>query len=81
MSFSSKTIIKRYLTTKPKLQASKELKLLVSFLGEIEEKEFKELFNFYLKRWKSFLEEKTFFENFTYWFYTHKRLRSAVHSI
>jgi len=38
--FHQKTSIRRYLTTKPKLQASKELKLLVSFLGEIEEKEF-----------------------------------------
>jgi len=43
--FHQKTIIRRYLTTKPKLQASKELKLLVSFLGEIEEKEFIFWFN------------------------------------
>ena len=43
--FHQKTIIRRYLTTKPRLQASKELKLLVSFLGEIEEKEFIFWFN------------------------------------
>jgi len=79
--FHQKTIIRRYLTTKPKLQASKELKLLVSFLGEIKEKEFIFWFNKYLITWKDFLNEKTYIEGTDNWFYTHKRLRSAIKSI
>lgn len=79
--FHQKAIIRRYLTTKPKLEAAKELKNLVSFLGEIEEKEFKKWFNDYLIYWKDFLEEKTFNSETGNWFYTHKRLRSAVRSI
>jgi hypothetical protein len=47
--FHQKAIIKRYLTSKPKLQASRELKILVSFLGEISEEEFKKELKEYIK--------------------------------
>ncbi len=54
-----KTIL-NYITRKPRLQASKHLKLIIEFLTEINEKEFKDLFKDYLINWKDFLNEKQF---------------------
>ena len=79
--FHQKAIITRYLTRKPKLRASLALKQIIEFLGEIIEQEFKELLAEYIKHWKDFLNEKTFNPETKRYFYTHKRLRSAVRSL
>lgn len=79
--FHQKAIINRYLTKKPKMEASKHLKQIVEFLGEINKKEFKILLNDFLKTRKDFLNEKSFNPETNRYYFTHKRLRSAVRSI
>jgi hypothetical protein len=79
--FHQKAIIRRYLTKNPRLPASIHLKQLTDTLGFIDKQKFECLFKKYLIYWKDFLEEKTFNPEIKRWFYTHKRLRSAVRSI
>jgi hypothetical protein len=54
---------------------------LTDTLGFIDKQKFECLFKKYLIYWKDFLEEKPFNLETKRWFYTHKRLRSAVRSI
>ncbi len=79
--FHQKAIIRRYLTKNPKLPASIHLKRLIDLLDCIDEERFKYLFKKYIKEWQWFLDEKTFNPETRRWFYTHKRLRSAVRSV
>ena len=79
--FHQKAIIRRYLTKNPRLPASIHLKQLTDTLGFIDKQKFECLFKKYLIYWKDFLEEKTFNPETKRWFYTYKRLRSAVRSI
>ena len=79
--FHQKAIIRRYLTKNPKLPASIYFKKLVDLLEDTDEKSFKYLFEKYIREWQWFLNEKTFNPETNRWFYTHKRLRSAVRSI
>ena len=79
--FHQKQIIKRYLTNSPKLEASKELKEIVSTLANTNEKEFKKQLNNWYEEWKDFLKEKTINPETGKWFYTHKRVRSAYRSL
>jgi len=79
--FHQKAIIRRCLTKNPRLPASIHLKQLTDTLGSIDKKEFEYLLKRYLKHWEYFLKEKTFNPETKRWFYTHKRLRSAVRSI
>jgi hypothetical protein len=79
--FHQKQIIKRYLTTRPKLEASRELKVIAAKLASIDEQSFSaELTNWH-ERWNYFLKQKTIDQNTGRWFYTHKRLRSAYRSL
>ena len=74
-------IVRKYITRKPKLQASKELKVIIDKLSSISEKTFDLEFNFWLTKWTAFLKERTVVEGSNNWFYTHGRLRSAVTSL
>jgi hypothetical protein len=76
-----KDIVRRYLTLNPKLEASKELKMITDRLCVIKEQEFNFLYSNWLIKWESFLKERTYLQGTNQWEYTHKRLRSAVHSI
>lgn len=76
-----KDIVRRYLTLNPKLEASKELKMITDRLCIITEKEFNFLYSNWLIKWESFLKEKTYLQGTKQWEYTHQRLRSAVHSL
>lgn len=79
--FHQKQIIKRYLTRKPKLTASKELKEIVDILCVTDKESFTGgLGQWYLK-WKDFLNERTINVENGKSFYTHKRLRSAYNSL
>lgn len=79
--FHQKQIIRRYLTNRPKLEASIQLKEIVNNLTNTNQKIFtEELNNWYLK-WKDFLKEKTINPETNRWCYTHKRLRSAYRSL
>lgn len=79
--FHQLQIITRYLTRKPKLKASIELRKLSQTLTKTTEEIFtQELSNWY-ERWKDFLNEKTINPETGRWFFTHKRLRSAYKSL
>lgn len=79
--FHQLQIITRYLTRKPKLEASRELRKISLTLTNTTKEKFKEdLDNWYLK-WKVFLNEKTINPETGRWFFTHKRLRSAYKSL
>lgn len=74
-------IMNRYLTTRPKLIASQELRQIVLRLTKSNEDEMRKNLNDWHEQWKDFLKEKTFNPETKRWFYTHKRLRSAFRSI
>ena len=79
--FPQKQIIKRYLTMRPKLEASIELKIIVATLTDTNEETFIEQLSQWHKKWKDFLKEKTTDPETGKWYYTHKRLRSAYKSL
>lgn len=71
-------IIRRKLTLRPKLKASKELLNLARRVTRISKAEFTEGFSQWLSRWDDFLREKTINPVTNRWQYTHRTLRSAV---
>lgn len=79
--YHQKQIINRYLTTRPKLQASIELRNIVQFLCHSNEKIFTDKLNHWHEKWIIFLKEKTINEEKGKWFYKHKRIRSAYRSL
>jgi hypothetical protein len=79
--FHQKQIVKRYLTSKPKLAASQELKTIVDRLAYTTEQEFTTELIVWYEKWSEFLKQKTIDQNTGRWFYTHKRLRSAYRSL
>ncbi len=74
-------IVTKYLTKKPKLEASKELRKITLLLTKSNEKEFTILLNDWFEKWKEFLKERTIDLETGKRFYTHKRLRSAYRSL
>ena len=79
--FHQKQIIKRYLTSNPKLPASIELRAIVDTLTYASEKEFTDKFYVWCEKWESFLKERTTDPVTKKWSYTHKKVRSARHSL
>jgi len=79
--FHQKQIIQRYLTLRPKLPASIELKAIVDTLTTTTEKIFTAEFTAWCDKWNDFLKERTVNPDTRRWSYTHKRVRSARHSL
>ncbi len=79
--FHQTQIIRRYLTLRPKLEASKELKQIVETLTKTTEQLFTEELNNWYNQWETFLKEKTTNPETGRWCYTHKRVRSAYRSL
>lgn len=79
--FHQKQIVKRYLTTRPKLEASRELKTITDTLAKTNEQKFAADLFAWEEKWKDFLKQKTTDLNTNRWFYTHKKLRSAFRSL
>ncbi len=79
--FHQRQIINRYLTTKPKLLASKELRKIVSTLTKTNETTFTNSLSGWYETWRDFLNEKTIHPETGRWYYTHKRVRSAYRSL
>jgi len=79
--FHQKQIIRRYLTNKPKTEASLMLKEIVRLLPFLDDILFGFLLDFWYKRYKEYLRQKTVNPNTKKWFYTHKKLRSAYRSL
>lgn len=79
--YHQSAIIKRKLTSNPKLEAAKELKQISNKLSIICKHEFIELLNIWYNKWKIFINEKTFNNLNNKYFYTHKNLRSSYFSL
>ncbi|MEA3392940.1 MAG: hypothetical protein U9Q91_08170 [Candidatus Marinimicrobia bacterium] len=79
--FHQQTIIRRYLTQYPKVEASKELRKISLTLSSIDEESWVYVLDEWYKKWKEFLKEKTTNLETGKWHYTHKRLRSAYRSL
>jgi len=79
--FHQLVIIKRYLTSDPKLLASQQLKQIAELLPRTTGNKFRVLLDAWYFRWSEFLKEKTKIHGTNRWFYTHKRTRSAYRSL
>ncbi|MCK4981082.1 MAG: hypothetical protein KAS62_11850 [Candidatus Delongbacteria bacterium] len=79
--FHQASIIRRYLTKRPKLPASIELKAVVDLMKETDKESFEGALNEWFLKWEPFLNERTVNEETGKSFYTHKRLRSAYRSL
>lgn len=79
--FHQAAIIRRYLTSRPKLEAAKELLFIARQLTKSTENEFSELLIAWQNKWQEFLKDKTINPFTGRWFYTHKRLRAASRSL
>jgi len=79
--FHQMAIVRRYLTSRPKLEAGKELRAITFTLTISNEKAFNDLLNVWREKWEYFLKEKTYSPDRKHWQYTHKRIRSAYRSL
>ena len=79
--FHQVAIITRYLTTRPMLEAGKELRQIALRLTKSTETDFISLLEDWQCRWREFLKEKTTNPFTGKWHYTHKRIRSAYRSL
>lgn len=79
--YHQQQIVRRYLTTKPKTEAGQELKLLADLLTTIDEGLFTKALRSWHERWDGFLKERTYRPDAKHWWYTHRRIRSAYHSL
>ena len=79
--FHQKKIIQRYITMNPKLEASKDLKKIMTRLTQTNEKNFTEKLNNWYEKYKLFLDEKTISNTTGKLQYTHPRIRSAHRSL
>lgn len=79
--FHQVSIIRRYLTSNPKLPAAIELTQIVCLMKKTDRESFEGLLNGWYDKWKLFLNERTINKETTKSFYTHKRLRSAYRSL
>ena len=79
--FHMKSIITRKLTRSPKMQASIELKHIVSRLGKVSACRFEFMLLAWYKRHEVFIDEKVENDSKKGWHYKHKRLRSAYRSL
>lgn len=78
--FHQTQIVRRYVTENPKLVAGHELLELAKTLTITTEAVFTHRLNLFIDRHRHFLNEKTTDPVTGKWFFTHRRLRSAVHS-
>lgn len=79
--FHQMAIVRRYLTSRPKLEAGKELRAITLALPTLTEKVFTELLKLWHDKWDEFLKERTYSEDQEHWRYTHRRIRSAYRSL
>jgi hypothetical protein len=74
-------IIRRYLTLKPELSASRELLSIANLLTNTDKEIFIGSFDAWYERWSAFLKERTVDQRTGKSYYVHKRLRSAYLSL
>lgn len=74
-------IMTRYVTTRPKLLAGKQLRRITLLLPTVKKMMFIKLLDKWISKWSELLKEKTIDEETGRWQYTHRRLRSAYRSL
>ena len=79
--FHQMQIIKRYLTQNPKLDASKELRILSLQITKTSKAEFVFELEAWNEKWDYFIKERTVSSTTGKSYYTHKTLRSAYFSL
>jgi hypothetical protein len=79
--FHQAAIVRRYLTKKPKLQASSELMDIVDLMSRTDKESFAGLLSSWFEKWQNFLDERSVNPETGKSFYTHKKLRSAARSL
>ncbi len=79
--FHQKKIVQRYITMRPKLEASKDLKKIVSRLTKTTEKNFTQKLDEWYEQYKYFLDEKSVSTTTGKLHYTHPRIRAAYRSL
>lgn len=79
--FHQIAIVRRYLTSRPKLDAGKELRVLTLALPINTESVFSALLAVWFGKRERVLYERTYGTDGKHWQYTHRRLRSAYRSI
>lgn len=77
--FHMKQVIRRYLTQNPRLKAARELKVLLDTLTVSSGRDFKINYAQWKEKWKDTLVKRSLLKCEKN--YTHKRLRSAMHSL
>jgi len=78
--FHMKQIVKRYLTQNPKLLAARDLKSTMEHLPQKCKSEFESEYAQWKEKWKDTLDRRSHLKSGKTQ-YTHRRLRSAMHSI
>lgn len=79
--FHQLAAIKRYLTSRPKLQAGIELRAVAKALPKLNEKLLSQALDEWHTKWQEFLKERTYSEDRKHWQYTHRRIRAAYRSL
>lgn len=79
--FHQVQIVRRYLTSRPELEASKELLAIIKTLCHTDKESFISVFEEWTSRWSDFLKERTTDTKTGKSHYKHGRLRSAHLSI
>ena len=79
--FHQASIIRRYLTMKPKLKAAQELMFVVNLMKQTDKESFEGALSLWFEKWEDFLNERSINPTTNKSFYTHKRLRSAYRSL
>ena len=79
--FHQKMIVQRYITMKPKLEASKDLKKIVTRLTQTTEKNFTLKLDEWYEEYQKFLDEKSISSTTGKLHYTHPRIRAAYRSL
>ena len=79
--FHQLAITRRYLTSRPKLEAAIELRAIALTLTISNEKVFASLLTVWHEKWEVFLKEKTYSLDGKHWQHTHKRVRAAYRSL
>lgn len=80
-AFHQAAIIRRYLTKRPKMQASIELKAVVDLMTRTDKESFVGALAEWFTKWESFLNERSKSLESGKSRYTHKKLRSAYRSL
>jgi hypothetical protein len=79
--FHQAAIVTRYITRKPKVQASIELKRIMNLLPKTDKESFFGALDEWHKKWESYINERTINPETGKSRYVHKRLRSAYRSL